>query len=179
MKVQNGGLTGAFRRSKTIPPVGSPYTRAFQTSSTLAFRRLFRIGRVISSSVLLRDHPVAHSAHDSFTFYLESGVTKLSLLSAFPRRKILEELLEDGEWTPRRAIGLHARKEERKKKERLKGTYGARGSGRTRVVHSEDTPVSSPTRFCSFCTLPRTRIYVNRKRPSMKTANEPLFKINR
>lgn len=36
----------------------------------------------------------------SFTFYLESNVTKLSLL-AFPRREILEELLG----TPGRILG--------------------------------------------------------------------------
>jgi len=76
-------------------------------------------------------------------------VTKLSLLAAFLRRKILEELLKDGEWTAEQAIRLLARKMKKKtEKERLKGTtYGARGSGKTRVEHSEDSRVQSPRDF--------------------------------
>lgn len=36
-----------------------------------------------------------------FASYLENDMTRLSLaLSAFPHRKILEELLEDAAWTP-------------------------------------------------------------------------------
>lgn len=176
-------------------------TDHFQLENNTAFRKPYTCFNIIDARILtsplywqsnliqcsFTDYPgtcqefdSVHSAPDSFTFHLESGVTKLSLLAAFPRRKILEEFPEGGKWTC--AIGLLARKREKKtEKERLKGTtYGTRGSGRTRVEHSKDTRVQCPvSRNFVASALRHEHVYTYRKRSSMKTANEPLFKINR
>lgn len=89
---------------------------------------------VLAAYILERvKNPNESERTTSFTFYLESGVTKLSVL-AFSRRKILGGLLG----TLGRTLGLVAKEiERRRKKECLKGTTcGARGSGRTCVEHS-------------------------------------------
>lgn len=83
-----------------------------------------------------------------------------------------------------RAAGLPVGEREREIVRKGRLTYGARGSGRTRVKYIRRILIVCPVpQFCSFRTSPRTRAYTVTHtytyKTSVKTANETLFKINR
>lgn len=106
----------------------------------------------------------------SFTFYLESNMTKLSLL-AFPRREILEELLG----TPGRILELVAKEIERKFER-----DDIWRSRKRKDMHRTFGEFSCPMPFCSFCisdhgqahVYARLSIYrsIYRKRTSVNAA---------